>query len=78
MDRGLYQDKRAMVALEHSPEFLALEALLLSIVESFKQLETWSIVDYLSFFSSGRHFVQPRGTVWTILIEGLKFKGIFV
>ena len=31
------KNKRAMVALELSPEFLALQALLLSIVESFKQ-----------------------------------------
>ena len=30
-------NKRAVVALEHSPEFLALEALLLHIIKSFEQ-----------------------------------------
>ena len=33
----VFSNKTAMVVLERSPEFLALEALLLSIMESFEQ-----------------------------------------
>ena len=58
--------KMAMVALKRSPEFLALEALLLSMVELFEQLGK-SIVEYFSIFSASRHFVRRSGTVWLII-----------
>ena len=47
------------MALDHSSEFLALEELLLSIVES------------LELTSSCGHLVCQSGTIWRILAEGI-------